>query len=85
MKIKITGKDRGDLLPISTDLQFLPVLTCNQESLGERDLLEAYRGAGWNQRISHYPPNYEQYCKKKILILVFLVPLTIFLKHIIWN
>jgi len=43
MKIRITGKDRGDLLPISTDLQFLPVLTCTQERLEKRDLLEANR------------------------------------------
>ena len=43
MKIKITGQDKGDLLPISTDLQFLPVLTCTQERLEKRDLLEANR------------------------------------------
>lgn len=57
MKIKIAGKDKGELLPISTDLQFLPVLTCTQESLGERDLLEAYREgrAGIRELVTNHP------------------------------
>ena len=57
MKIKITGKNKGDLLTISTELQFSPVLTCTQESLGERDLLEAYREgrAGIRELVTNHP------------------------------
>ncbi len=67
MKIKISGKDRGDLLPISTNLQFLPVLTCNQESLGERDLLEAYREgrAGIRELVTNPPPITSSIAKRK--------------------
>ena len=36
MKIRITGKDRGDLLPISTDLQFLPVLCVPSQPVATR-------------------------------------------------
>ena len=57
MKIKITGKDKGELLPISTDLQFLPVLTCTQENLREQDLLEAYieEGVGSKELVTNSP------------------------------
>ena len=40
MKIKITGQDKGDLLPISTDLQLLPFPTCLHEHLKGQKLSE---------------------------------------------
>ena len=81
MKIKITGKDRGELLSISTDLQFLPVLTCNQESLGERDLLEAYiEGRAGIRELVTNPPQLRAVLQKENINLSFFSATYDFLK-----
>jgi hypothetical protein len=48
MKIKITGQDKGDLLPISTDLQLLPFPTCLHEHLKGQKLSEVSDEEGAN-------------------------------------
>jgi hypothetical protein len=81
MKIKITGKDKGDLLPLSTDLQFSPVLTCTQESLAERNLLEAYREvrAGIRELVTN-PPQLRAVLQKENINLSFFSATYDFLK-----